>query len=304
MGAFPTDPHFLEDKPSFMRRYETLHDQPNHAIRGAMFAFLTTRVTKEAFKRFAMAGCLVPCNFVIARPFDVHVMSGVMVMEGGLNTGRTMYAMANWTAGVSPETKLFYANYTFYSKAIVFRPQNVVHMPGLKYEEYCGGHNTVFLTHADRERIAHRGFRLSREDFADNKRPSMYAMMTAYTDIDYPVTFDLRGWFEDETDRVANPDPAYSTADFYSLTYHFDRVKNKTDPGMNLWHRETHPSLIVTAGPWRAWSPDGKFDPNGPSSGVGKGHHGKYIEEGVTGKERSGLQIAHPFTKFTSVRGV
>ena len=289
--------------PAFVHRYHQLASTSDPAVRGAMFAFLTAPITRGTLVKMISAGCCFPFNFLLFRLTDVHYMAGALIVQGGTDTGACFFGLQDWTAGISPEQKLFYANYTFHSKAVVFRNERVTLVPALSYLGYLGGHNNTMMDSNDIQKWSSQKWQVTQQDLmeAEVDRASICVCLTSYVEIAMRKFIDASGYRPTANKDTSNPD--YASAHYYGKMYGFDRINSKDkEYGYGLYRRDTRPTTLAVQGPIRVWTDDGLYDVNAPFSRVGQGHHGREIHEGSTGRIRKGLLIAQE-SKFVVARG-
>jgi hypothetical protein len=87
-------------------------------------------------------------GYLLMRPFIEHQMYSVIVMKGGADTGATYYGHNSVTVGDDAVSKMHYANFTFYQKALVRQPKNVFVAEDIFAAGYVGGCNTALFTTA------------------------------------------------------------------------------------------------------------------------------------------------------------
>ena len=106
---------------------------------------------KKIFTDFAMNNPATPTGerMLLMRPFIEHQMYSVVVMRGGAETGATYYGHNSVTVGDDAVSKMHYANFTFYQKALVRQPKNVYVAEDVFAAGYIGGNNTKFFKGGD-----------------------------------------------------------------------------------------------------------------------------------------------------------
>jgi hypothetical protein len=78
---------------------------------------------------------------LIMRPFIEHAMYSMVIMKGGSDTGATYYGHNSVTVGDDAVSKMHYANFTFYQKALVRQPKNIFIAEDVFAAGYVGGCN-------------------------------------------------------------------------------------------------------------------------------------------------------------------
>lgn len=59
-------------------------------------------ISKENLAKIVAAGCWIPCEIVIARPFIEHLMMSAIVAVAGRDTGATLFGPADMSAAHAP----------------------------------------------------------------------------------------------------------------------------------------------------------------------------------------------------------
>ncbi len=148
----------------------------------------------------------VLCNLILWRNFIEHDMASAILMKGGLETGANLYGHSNFATGNDVVSKMIYGNYTFYSKAIVWRERNISIIENIKPVQYRGGNNTRFMI---------RKKDLQEED---RSRPSIIVTAIPITENELPWLMSFTGKLEipDMNDTIDGKSPiSYSTFEYY-----------------------------------------------------------------------------------------
>lgn len=90
----------------------------------------------------------VPFDVLLLRPFMEYEMSSGVMMKGGYETGATFVGHSDFILGDDVVSKLHYGNFTFYSKALVTNPKNVIIAQNIFCQGYVRGNGTRFFKKA------------------------------------------------------------------------------------------------------------------------------------------------------------
>jgi len=192
---------------TFVRRWKDTDDLRHPLVRMCARAFLLTRSDVES-SWIAMIDndAIVPVNIDIWRPFIEHIMSSMILMKGGYDTGANLHGYANFSTSVDNIAKTIYGNLTFYSKAIIWKPKNVHVARDVKPHAYLGGANTVFADKPEDFDVEHIN------------RASMLAIATPLTEPAMPSLMSLGGYLDEPglNIHIDGPlRPTYSTYEYY-----------------------------------------------------------------------------------------
>ncbi len=155
----------------------------------------------------------VPINIILWRLMIELAMDSMVLMKSGLETGANLFGHSNFILGTDVQTKVIYGNFTFKSKANVWRPENIIVLENIKARAYLGGMDMSWVTHkAD--------FKL-----APSVRPSIVAMLVPITENVFPEDLSIAGTMEFADENAAlDPRakwPQFSSAEYYNLMYGF-----------------------------------------------------------------------------------
>lgn len=156
----------------------------------------------------------VPINIILWRLMIELAMDSMVLMKSGLETGANLFGHSNFILGTDVQTKVIYGNFTFKSKANVWRPENIIVLENIKARAYLGGMDMSWVTH--------------KADFkmAPNVRPSMVAMLVPITENVFPEDLSIAGTLEFADENAAlDPRakwPQFSSAEYYNLLYGFE----------------------------------------------------------------------------------
>lgn len=200
----------------------------------------------------------VPINIILWRLFIEHDMSTFILMRPGLETGGNLYGHSNFVVGNDVISKLIYGNFTFYSKAVVWKERNVFLMENVKPDGYRGGMNVRFIMgrrdieeaqQRNRDRPSIIATAVSTKEHEGTLKPVMsFTGMLPISDVN--------------TDIDGDQEIHYSTATFYESIYHLgDRVdarKNMESEG--YFDRENGINVVALQGhQWNYDTSSGRY---------------------------------------------
>ncbi len=199
---------------NFVYNYKMTSKIPNAMVRLMTRAHLMSPCYKsEHWTRSMDADVHVPINIIIFRAMIELAMDSMVLMKSGLETGANLFGHANFILGTDVQTKVIYGNFTFKSKANVWRPENIIVLDNVKARGYLGGMDMSWVTHED--------------DFKQPGpvRPSMVAMLLPITENSFPEEISVSGYtsFADGNDALDLKArwPQFSSAEYYNLKYSF-----------------------------------------------------------------------------------
>jgi len=250
----------------------------------ASIAFLSAACNKDVVYRMIDGNVLVPFNFLITRPHMTYLMASMVVMKGGEETGNTCVGKSDFIVGDDPHIKMHYAHFTYYSKAIVKKEENIFIAEDIWSSKYLGGSNTIFHSGKD-DYDAHIEQETDHynESFID--KPSLYAMIIPYSQKRIPNPMHMSGSF-------TGGNVQYNTHDFYSNVYNIDRQ----DLNSRLDYTQDHNATNWTCyqGHQLNWKESSTGGIGGHNAVVyGKGHWGKHGTYPGCADVRNGRLGAH-----------
>ena len=134
-------------------------------------------VGMKQFKFFMRQNVPVPVSVLLFRPFIQHNMSSAILMKGGYETGGTFYGHSDFMLGNDAYTKVHLGNFTFYSKAIVTKWQNVQIAHDVFANGYISGNNVKFHGKRSKKMVSYMmGHTPESEEY---DMPSLYACATS-----------------------------------------------------------------------------------------------------------------------------
>ena len=198
---------------NFMTRWAQASRISNPLVKMAARAFLQSRSDrKDTWDAMIDGNALVPMNILVVRPNIVHDMNSAVIMKGGLTTGANFFGGANVARGSDSQTKRIHYNFTFRSKAQVYKHENVAIIENIAFAGYRGGQNTEWMTHKqDMDRV-------------DRERPSMIAMAIPLGECNQAPHIDLTGLHQIPESDPGRSGPRrwmYSSARYYDHIWGF-----------------------------------------------------------------------------------
>jgi len=176
--------------------------------RAVSLAMLGTPVTRQAFSRFIQVHVVFPFNVIYARPYMTYDMSTGVCMKAGAATGETLVGHADFQLGDNVVQKVHYGNFTFYSKSVVFRQQNVYLAEDMFSTGYVGGCGSRFFKDQD-----------DLDDYLEGKRTrhaSIFAMLAPYSSQEYNNPIDITGRYSGDLAPLQDTAALhYASAAFY-----------------------------------------------------------------------------------------
>ena len=98
--------------------------------------YLFNPITKDFFTKCYQNNVCPPFEILLARPHMTYDMMTCIMMKGGSDTGNTFQGHSDFQLGDDVQSKIHYGNYTYYSKALVTNPKNIL----LARNVYAGGY--------------------------------------------------------------------------------------------------------------------------------------------------------------------
>jgi hypothetical protein len=135
-------------------------------------------------------------------------MSTGVCMKSGSSTGETLIGHADFQLGDNVVQKLHYGNFTFYSKSVVYRQQNVYLAEDMFSTGYIGGNGTEFFADYDDMEDYNHGVKA--------RHKSIFAMLAPYSDVEYVNPIDITGKYSGDSIALNVDDREhFASAPFY-----------------------------------------------------------------------------------------
>ena len=200
---------------NFVYNYKMTARIPNAMVRLMTQAHLMSPCDKAKYWNQSMdAHVHVPINIIIFRPMIELAMDSMVLMKSGLETGANLFGHANFILGTDVQTKVIYGNFTFKSKANVWRPENIIVLSNVKARGYLGGMDMTWIS-------GNSDFNL-----APTIRPSMIAMLIPITENVFAEEISVSGTTDYADRNIAlDPDarwPQFSSSEYYNEMYNFE----------------------------------------------------------------------------------
>ena len=172
---------------TFENQFEAVHKTIRDPIlRAVALAFLHTPCNGHTIIALAQADALVPLNIILWRLWIEHDMSTYIMLKSGLSTGANVTGHADFRHGHDVVSKIMYGNFTFYSKAMVWKPRHVYLLENVKPDGYVGGMNSKFFCSSDEVREM---------TTMGTQRRSFIATVVPIEEDDYQLAMSFTGLF-------------------------------------------------------------------------------------------------------------
>lgn len=111
--------------------------------------FLEKPITKKSLSNMIANNTPLPVSFIFARPNMTYDMGSGILMKGGADTGNTFVGNNDFQLGDDINTKVHHGHYTYYSKAIVKQPNNIMVAHDIFAMGYTGGNDCSIRTNSN-----------------------------------------------------------------------------------------------------------------------------------------------------------
>lgn len=113
---------------------------------GQLFAWglYHARINQRDLSKYVQLNIPLPVSFIFARTRMTYDMGSAIMMKGGTETGNTFVGNNDFQLGDDINTKVHHGHYTYYSKAIVKNPDNVMIAHDVFAMGYAGGNDCTF----------------------------------------------------------------------------------------------------------------------------------------------------------------
>ena len=161
----------------FAERWKQANEIADPLVRMCTLAMLMTKCDRAStWRKMIENDILPPVDLIAWRPLIVHDMASAILMKGGLETGANLHGGANAAKVNDGVSKLIYYNFTFRSKAVVWKEKNVAIIENIKFEGYSGGLSGEFVkkvTDLDREDVDRPSIIVTAIGIAERTLPKM-----------------------------------------------------------------------------------------------------------------------------------
>ena len=119
-------------------------------VRWGAIAAVSSRIDEtEQWLRILRADILAPCNALLLRPRQTFMTDTFVMMEPGARTGGTLFNHASSMMSWDGITRRLHLNFLFYSKAMIWNPDNISLMEDAQVREYTRGAGVTFMRGLD-----------------------------------------------------------------------------------------------------------------------------------------------------------
>lgn len=175
-------------------------------------------------------------DVILFRPWMTYEMSSAILTKSGYETGATFVGHSDFLLGDDVISKLHYGNFTFYSKAVVTNPRNVIIARNIFCNSYVGGNDCGFIRV---KKVGNKEKNYSPQT-GDHGGSLIAVALPGGTCAQIQKNpIDMRGYFtgyEDDGDRSTSRHYATpSICDAVKRALQLDTVDPGGAPGVNLW---------------------------------------------------------------------
>jgi hypothetical protein len=200
-------------------RYREANTITNPLLRACALVFIFSKNNGKLWDAMIENNIHVPIDLILWRIGIEHSMSNFILMKGGLNTGANLYGHANVADGADVVNKMVYNHVTWYSKAMVWRDQNIALIENIKPDKYLGGNNCKFITGPK-----------DLENKSKNRPSIIVTAVPCGESEDYPKCMSITGHVQHPNfnSSMNGKDKChYSSAYFYDSIYGFSKKANR-----------------------------------------------------------------------------
>ena len=252
------------------------HDIVGRAI---ALAYLSTPIHRDVFDTMLGENIHLPTEYLVLRPWMGYAMSAMVVAEGGVAMGESIYGYGDTKMSWATKNKSGDLHRTEWFGAIMYDYFKRIVIRHAFYEACHGGAGHRFYTD---EHIAR--YITDREEYDVNEeRPSILVCSIPYGSDVRNEALDICGkiWSTDQLN--------YATAAFYKIRYMFAKMNNQYKSLLQSVDRPRKNTVTFQGTSCQCGNING--DP-GPLI-ENKGHHGKE-RPGSAGIRRNGMTIMSP----------
>lgn len=226
---------------AFVNRWKEANSISDPLLRASLMVLLTSPCDDgHLWIKMYDENVMPPVNAILLRIGIEHAMGSMILMKSGLETGANLYGNANFVVGSDVIQKMIYGNFTFYSKAFVWKSKNVIILDNVRPMQYLGGHNCEFVC--------------SEKDLksTSRNRPSIIAIIVPPCENKFPDIISASGYLpmSDINESIDGRQPlSYSTAEYYNRIYHFTRLAGQKVHGeQKYFDRSTGGNIVALQG--------------------------------------------------------
>lgn len=258
-------------KGNFMARWDAANNFPNVAQQAVSKVFLASENNMKQWMSMISNQVLPPARIILWRLWITHMMYSCIFMMGGYGTGATFYGGSNAELGDDVISQFHYANFTFYSKAMVFTPDNIFIAEDVFAAGYVRGCDVNFIrsrSDIDFQRGEHKRDIIATlvpyREGVDDKLPSP---------MDFTGVHHFTGY--DASHDAVNPH--YTSAPYYETIYNTnERAAQHAKITTGFRGRASRQNTTAFSGYWIYFNPS--------TSSFNQIHHGTGHWKGGTGR--------------------
>lgn len=282
------DDYFATHTPDFAQNFASCHSCTDPFSRVCAMAVMGSFCTGAVFRQMHRQHVVVPLNFLISRPYMTYEMSSGIMMKGGSETGECFVGHTDFQLGDDVVSKMHYGNYTYYSKAIVKDPKNIIIAENIFCQAYLGGNNCKWIkdpsSHSEETFMTDRGTNNPNSSESDERqRPSMISMVIPYTEgklSENPIS--LTGYF---AQSARDAQPHFSSAPYYRNVWNFSDDDQTDD--FNVYGHQQYQNSVCYQGHQFYWREHQDGGGSHTAVTINTGHWGPDVYPGC-GKVRRG----------------
>lgn len=260
---------------NYRKRMASALKEPNMVKRSIQIMFLGSLIHIDSLEAMITYDVTVPVNILLVRPFMGYNMHSAILMKGGGDTGNTYVGHHDFQLGDDPRVKMHFGHYTFYSKAIVTDPRNIIIVENVASNKYLGGNGTEFLSREEITNLISTGM-----PNANRERGSLIALMVPYEEVKIPNPIDIRGT------GVVRDQKHYSSSHYYNTHLSLNSIENPDQHEVDVFSaQQTTTNTVCFQGHQQSWL-NGGFNHVTENTG----HWGPNVYNGC-GKVRDGEQV-------------
>lgn len=199
---------------AFAKFLATLSNTQQPIARTLFFAPIKANVFRTCHRN----NIALPYHIMLARPHMTYDMCTCVLMKGGAETGRTFQGHSDFQLGDDVQSKIHYGNYTYYSKALVTNPKNILLARNVFATGYVRGDDTKWAV----VKGAADG-----NPMGEIESGSMFAFIVPANQHKAPNPLRI---FSDDTDAYGNKfGRSMVGSQFYAQKYGFGQVASAED---------------------------------------------------------------------------
>ena len=262
----------------------------------ALRIFGALKFEADTLKALHAAGVVLPCSFVLFRPHAEYTTLSSVKMQAGLPTAATYVKDGLFEMGSDPVVGEVAGKFTFHSRTVIQKPENVCVMDNTFVNGYIGGMNARFIeVQATKDAsynpaggqygVTHMNTQ-DPNQYNQRARPSLYCFMVPYGWLHSPKVpnpISLHGALHVDLadNKTTIPVPGSSRYSFPGLGYYEDKFhfRQRIVPSPDIFSQLVINMVVATnavawEGHTRHWDPVKKSFGSENFTQVGTGHWG------------------------------